>query len=383
MSASPTEGDDGDPSGSFPDLPRRFVDSASGMPLSATARAALAGAWGSGWADPQRRYPSGRAARRLLDTARSSVARHFGVPTAGVFFTGGYEDAVGLALAAAGGGPIHVSAVEDLAVLRTTDLWAARGTPVTVVGVDHSGTIDPEDLAGVPGTVVVQDGNIEVGVRQPLAAVRAAAPDAQLVVDLRAVAGRTTPFDGFDIAVADPRMWGGPPGVGVVLVRDPGRFLPEVARTDGHGGIESPYPPIVLIAAAALALESADSGWERLAGPMAVLHDGVARLPDSTIVGERASQRLPYLAMATFWYVPADELVDRLAARGWATASGASCTSDTRRPQHVLTAMGASTHGSLRVSPTPGADEALLAELVADVTDVVTSIRAENGTAGL
>ena len=85
--------------------------------MSGAVRTALAGAWSAGWPDPQRRYWQGRQARRLLDTARASVAAHFGVPGAGVFFTGGFDDAVGLAVSACGPGPLLVSAVEELVVL--------------------------------------------------------------------------------------------------------------------------------------------------------------------------------------------------------------------------------------------------------------------------
>ncbi len=379
MSYSPTQGDDSDPSGSYPGLPSRFMDSASGMPLSGAARTALAGAWSAGWPDPQRRYRQGRQARRLLDTARASVAAHFGVPGVGVFFTGGFDDAVGLAVSACGPGPLLVSAVEELVVLRTADLWAGRGVPMSVLPVDGSGCVDvdavPTDFAGF---LVVQDGNIEIGTRQPLARIRAAAPAATLVVDLRAVAGRSDTFPDFDIAVADATMWGGPP-VGVVLVRSPHTFRPAVPRTEGHGGIESAHPAVALIAAAALALEDRDPGWGALRAVSDELRTSLATIPNSAVLGH-PHHRLGYLTMVTFLYVAADELVDGLAARGWAVASGASCTSDTQRPHHVLVAIGASTHGSLRLSLAPGADSALVADLVSDVRGLVASLRAEAGT---
>lgn len=299
-----------------------------------------------------------------------------------MFFTGGFDDAVALALSACGAGPIRVSAVEDLAILRAIDRYAERGVAVSVIGVDATGSVDAAALAGIgEGLLVVQDGNIEIGTRQPLERIRAAAPDSTLVVDLRAVAGRGPTFGDFDIAVADATMWGGPP-TGVVLVRAPHRVHFDAVRTQGHGGVESAHPAVPLIAAAALALEDGDAAWRALAEPTRRLRTALSRIPDSAVLGD-PDRRIDYLTMATFLYVAADELVDGLAARGWSVSSGASCTSDTRRPHHVLVAIGASTHGSLRLSLAPGADQELVDELAADVADLVTDLRARTGTADL
>ena len=83
--------------------------------------------------------------------------------------------------------------------------------------------------------------------------------------------------------------------------------------------------------------------------------------------------------MFSFLYVAADELIDELAQLGWSCASGASCTSDTQRPHHVLTEVGASSHGSLRVSVPPQLTENQAAHFVSDLTRVVAKLRLEAG----
>jgi cysteine desulfurase len=75
--------------------------------------------------------------------------------------------------------------------------------------------------------------------------------------------------------------------------------------------------------------------------------------------------------------------VEALARRGWSVASGASCTSDTRRPHHVLVAIGASTHGSLRVSLPPGTTAATLDAFAADLGEVVAVLRQQAGVTDL
>lgn len=380
MSAAPTEGDDR----------RGYLDTASGIPPSAAVRRALDTALSSGWADPSRRYPAARAARDLLEQARVSVARACGVPPAGLVFPAGTDAAVWLALTAylGEGRALLVSAVEELSVWRAADQLAAAGTPVTPLAVGPTGRVDPAEVARLagerPAVVVVADASAEIGTRQPLAELRdLLPPGTPLVVDARAVVGREAPTSAWDLLLADPRTWGGPAGPGVLAVRNPARFRPAVPRTDGALGVEPALPAVPAIAAAALALELAQEEPGRAAAQTRRLRSAVAeRVPDVQILGDPTG-RLGYLAMFSFLYVPADELVDELARRGWAVASGASCTSDTRRPHHVLVAIGALTHGSLRVSVGPWTTDDELAAFTDDLVTVVARIRAETRAAGL
>lgn len=328
----------------------------------------------------------------MLDQARSSVAASLAIDPAGVFFAADRGTAVWWALS----GFLHthprlvVSAVEELGVLRAADVLGSRGTTVDAVEVDREGRVDPEAVAAAlgagpagPATVVVQDGNLEIGTRQPLTAIRDRAAGHLLAVDLQAVVGRVGPFREWDVAFAEARMWAGPPGVIVVAVRSPAGFRPIQAPTDGHGGVEPAYPAVPLIAAAALALEKPDPGWAATARVTDHLRSRViADISDVVVLGHPV-HRLPYLTMFSFLYVAADEMVDALARRGWAVASGASCTSDTRRPHHVLVAVGALTHGSLRVSVGPQTTVAQIDDFVADLVEVVAEARADAGATDL
>lgn len=369
-----------------------FLDTATGLWPSAATLQALSGAWPQASADPGRRYPSARRTRLMLDQARSSVAARLAIDPAGVFFASDRGTAIWWALT--GFRRTHprlvVSPVEDLSVLRTADVMASQGTPLDTVAVDRAGRVDPEAVGALlaadpvgPATVVVQDGNLEIGTRQPLAGIRDQAAGHLLVVDLQAVAGRVQPFPDWDIAFAEARMWGGPPGVAIVAVRTPLGFRPAQTPTDGHGGVEPGYPAVPLIAAAALALENPDPGWAATAAVTDHLRERVtANIADVVVLGH-PTHRLPYLTMFSFLYVSADEMVDALAQRGWSVASGASCTSDTLRPHHVLVAVRALTHGSLRVSVGPRTTSAQIDDFVADLVEVVARARADAGATDL
>ena len=60
--------------------------------------------------------------------------------------------------------------------------------------------------------------------------------------------------------------------------------------------------------------------------------------------------RLPHLVTFSCLYVDGEALVTELDRRGFEVASGSACTSSALEPSHVLAAMGALTHGNVRVS---------------------------------
>jgi cysteine desulfurase len=76
----------------------------------------------------------------------------------------------------------------------------------------------------------------------------------------------------------------------------------------------------------------------------------VARtVPDVEVLGD-PSARLPHIVTFSCLYVDGEALVTELDRRGFEVASGSACTSSALEPSHVLAAMGALTHGNVRVS---------------------------------
>ncbi|WP_183099023.1 aminotransferase class V-fold PLP-dependent enzyme, partial [Nocardioides pelophilus] len=101
-------------------------------------------------------------------------------------------------------------------------------------------------------------------------------------------------------------------------------------------------------------------------------------LPDTEVVGDPVD-RLPHLVTFSCLYVSGDELVSGLDRRGFGVASGSACTASTLEPSHVLAAMGALTHGNVRVSLRRDTGEDEVEEFCTALTDVVTGIRAGIG----
>lgn len=395
MSPTPPAAAGSRPPVGSPAPPAGFLDAASGQPLHPAARAALDQALDAGWADPARLYREGRRARQLLDAARESVAAALGARPDEVSFTGSGTQAVAAGLAGLVRGRARVSrrvvtgAVEHSSVLRSADLAAESGAEVVTVGVDRHGRVDPADMVAActgpqaAAVACLQAGNHEVGTLQPVEEVAAglAGAGVPLLVDASAAAGRVATPAGWGVLAASAHKWGGPAGVGVLAVRTGVRWRSPGPVDEREGGRVPGFPAVPLAVAAAAALEAVERDRAAESARLAALVDRVragvsARVPDVEVLGDPV-RRLPHIVTFSCLYVDGEALVLDLDRRGLAVSSGSACASDTRRPSHVLAAMGALTQGNVRVSLPVGCAEDDVDRLLAELPDAVARVRAE------
>jgi cysteine desulfurase len=356
-----------------------YLDTASSEPLHPAAREALLAALDRGYADPRRLHGSARDARLILDNAREAVAGALGVRRDEVSFTSSGTDAVhrGLLGLARPGAAVAHSAVEHSAVLHAL-AWRpdVQARPVRV---DRQGQLDLTDL-GDPDLVALQSANHEVGTVQPVAEV--AARGVPLFMDACASMGRLPLPEGWSAAAGSAHKWGGPAGVGVLLARKGSHWrnpFPDDDRVDERvSGFEN--VPAALAAAAALqaVVAERDEVSARQHALVDRIRARVAQIPDTEVVGDPVD-RLPHLVTFSFLYVDGEAIVDALNRQGFQVASGSACTASSLQPSHVLAAMGALTHGNLRVSLTRDATEADVDAFLRVLPDVVSEIRRDAG----
>ncbi|GAB3665119.1 cysteine desulfurase/sulfurtransferase TusA family protein [Actinocorallia lasiicapitis] len=368
-----------------------YFDAASTEPLHPAARAALLSAYETGWADPARLYGSGRRARMLLDQARARCAAFVGVRPDEVVFTTSGTQAVQLGVLGALGARrrigrhLVVSAVEHSSVLHAAERFEQDGGSVTVVGVDLYGRVDPAAFAAAlrPDTALacLQSANHEVGTVQPVAeaAVACKAAGVPLLVDAAQSVGRIPLPEGWSILTASAHKWGGPPGVGLLIIRKGTRWKTPLPEDEREGRRMPGFENVPAIAAAAAALEASTSEWAAEGPRLSALIDRMrsripATVPDVEIVGDPV-RRLPHLLTFSCLYVEGEALITELDRLGFEVSSGSSCTADTLRPSHVLEAMGVITHGNVRVSLPRGTDTADVDRFLAVLPDAVDRLR--------
>ena len=366
---------------------RVHLDAAAGRPLHPAAREALLAALEDGWADPTRLYGSARRARRLLDEARAAVADALGARPDEVRFTPTgthalYDGVRGVAAARqrAGRHVVH-SAVEHSAVLH-----ACAELDATSVGVDHLGRVLVDDFTSAVQSDTVLGCLIgashEVGTVQPVAEVAAALGPVPLLVDATPVVGHAPVPTGWSLLACAAPSWGGPQ-LGVLAVRTGVRWVSPWPEEQGP---EVGGPDLPSVVAAAVGLQAALATRDAEAARQRVLVDrvraAVAALPDCEVVGDPVD-RLPHLVTFSLLYLDGEALVRALDAEGFAVGSGSACTSSTLEPSHVLVAMGALSHGNVRVSLWPGVTEADVDRFLAVLPGVVARLRVEAGVDGL
>ncbi len=314
-----------------------YLDHAATTPLLPQARDAwLAGA--ATWANPSSPHKAGRAARALLEDARERLRAALGW-TGEVVFTSGASEALAIALTRAAVPLAAVSTVEHDAVRRH-----AGGSGV--IAVDGAGLVDA-GAAALPGLVAVQHVNNETGVIQPLAAVGQAVRGAGglLLADCAQSAAKLALPDA-DLVAISAHKFGGPIGVGALLVRDWAMLKPSGGQERGYRGGTEDVPGVLAMVAAAEAGRDWLEGAARLREQ---LEQGVTALGGAIIA--EASPRLPTIGAYRMPGVSSAVQLIRYDAQGIAVSAGSACSSGSLKASHVLIAMGVEGAGEVvRVS---------------------------------
>ncbi|WP_175412464.1 cysteine desulfurase/sulfurtransferase TusA family protein [Streptomyces sp. TRM64462] len=372
-----------------------YFDVASSAPLHPVARQALLASLDEGWADPARLYREGRRARMLLDAAREAAADAVGCRPDELTFTPSGTRAVhtGMAGALAGrwrtGRHLVVSAVEHSSVLHAAAAHEADGGAVTEVAVRRSGAVDPEAYAAAlrddTALACLQSANHEVGTVQPVAEVAEAcrAAGVPLLVDAAQSLGWGRVDGDWSLLTGSAHKWGGPAGVGLLVVRKGVRFAGQGPADERESGRAPGFENIPAVVAAAASLRAVRDEAAAEAARLRALVDRIrARVaesvPDAEVVGDPV-RRLPHLVTFSCLYVDGEALLHALDGAGFSVSSGSSCTSSTLTPSHVLRAMGVLSEGNVRVSLPLGVPDAEVERFLEVLPGAVAGVREQLG----
>jgi cysteine desulfurase len=327
--------------------PRLFMDANAGEPLRPSARDAVLAALAL-CGNPSSVHAEGRAARRLLEECRATVARAANAPRDGVLFTAGATEANLLALDRLG------RAAGRLLVISTAEHDSLDAPDAVRVPVGADGRIDPAALAAAldrPALVAVHLAHNETGVLQDIPALAAVAhaAGALLHVDAAQAPGRIG-FDlvalGADSMTLSAHKAGGPKGAGALLLRS-GLDLPPAAHGGGQERRRRPGTE-ALPAIAGFAAALADC-----APRDATIRDAIAAaLAPRAVVVAAGTPRLPNTLCLALPWVEAQTQVAALDLAGVAVSAGSACSSGKVGASRALAAMGIEQHAgcAIRIS---------------------------------
>ena len=308
-----------------------YLDHNASSPLRPEARAAMERALDA-CGNPFSVHGAGRAARRIVESAREQVAAFAGARPEEVIFTSGGTEANALALRGAIEGAaeageritrLFVSAIEHPSVLATVAHLAehAPGLRVETIPVNKDGVADLGATTLREGKgralVAMMAANNETGAIQPTDGI-----DTLLFVDAVQRPGR---YGNASYVSLSAHKLGGPQGAGALIVRDGAPFAapragtPNVAAIAGFGAVAH---------RARIDSTLRDRFEAGLPSRAVVFGAGVARLPNTS------NFALPGIA--------AETALMALDLDGVMVSSGAACSSGNVKPSHVLKAMGVS-----------------------------------------
>lgn len=347
------------------------------------------------YGNPTGAHHLARSARRVVDDARELIADALGAHPAEIIFCGSGTEADNLAIygaAAAETRPI-CSAVEHHAVLHPVEHLGGH-----VVGVDDAGLLDIDELTARLGpdtsVVSVMLANNESGVIQPLDAIADAiaghAPHALLHTDA------VQAFQWLDVAAMIERAdmasitghkFGGPKGVGVLMVRKGSAISAHIRGGGQEFELRSGTHNVAGIAAMAAAVQETMAERADIVARVEALRDRladglIAAVPgttESAVVDGDRSGKVAGSCHLCFDSIESEALLFLLERDGIAASAASSCASGAQDPSHVLAAMGVGRElaaGSLRLSLGYGSTAADVDHALAAIPRAISQLRA-------
>lgn len=266
------------------------------------------------WANPSSPHAEGRKAKAALEDARERVKRALAWEGE-VIFTSGASEALWIALNRAKVERRIVSAVEHDAVFR-----AAPDAEV----------VSDDTIFDASSILAIQHVNSETGVVNPVGATAAMVRETgSLTLSDCAQSAGKLPLPDADMIAIGAHKFGGPIGVGALLVRNFGLLAPMGGHERGYRQGTENLPDALGMAAA---LEA--GGWSTSPKQRSAFAE---RLADARLTfGEQADH---ILALAHPLMSAQAQLI-RLDAMGFAVSAGTACSSGTLRKSRVLDAFG-------------------------------------------
>jgi cysteine desulfurase len=312
---------------------RLYLDHAATTPVLPVARAAVADGFGI-WANPSSPHAAGRAAKAALEEARTRVAAALNW-TGDVLFTSGASEAIAIVLSRVDNDALMVGAGEHDAVHRHADR-------AVVLPVGSDGQVGVHSLVGRLGAlgakaalVVVQTANSETGVLQPLDEMIGETRRAGglFFADASQTAGKR-PLPDADFIALSAHKFGGPPGIGALLVRNLSTLRATGGQERGYRGGTENLPSVLGMVAA---LE-APKAWVDRAADLRSHLDGAIEAAGGEVVA-KASLRTPTIASYRMPGVAAAAQLIQFDLAGISVSAGSACASGSLKPSVMLTAV--------------------------------------------
>ncbi|TJX71771.1 cysteine desulfurase [Staphylococcus haemolyticus] len=335
-----------------------YADYAATTPVKPEVIEEMMTIYKSHFGNPSSIHSIGRDARRYLDESRRTVAKLLNAKPSEVIFTSGATESNNTAIKGLVyanehlGNHIITTKIEHHSVLHVFEQLEKEGYDVTYLDVDDTGAIDLDQLkeALTNDTILVSIMfvNNEVGTVEPMYDIEDIVSESNALfhVDaVQAIGHLDVNFEDFkmDTLSLTAHKFGGPKGVGVLLVRDktPIEYsqLGGEQETKRRAGTENLAQIVGLTKALELAHKNRDDNNLHL---MQLKELFLVSLQERAIPFEVNGSMIDttgHILNLYFPFIDVETMLTLLDLTNIYVSSGSACTAGSTTPSHVLAAM--------------------------------------------
>lgn len=335
-----------------------YADYAATTPVKPEVIEEMMTIYKSHFGNPSSIHSIGRDARRYLDESRRTVAKLLNAKPSEVIFTSGATESNNTAIKGLVyanehlGNHIITTKIEHHSVLHVFEQLEKEGYDVTYLDVDDTGAIDLDQLkeALTNDTILVSIMfvNNEVGTVEPMYDIEDIVSESNALfhVDaVQAIGHLDVNFEDFkmDTLSLTAHKFGGPKGVGVLLVRDktPIEYsqLGGEQETKRRAGTENLAQIVGLTKALELAHKNRDDNNLHL---MQLKELFLVSLQERAIPFEANGSMIDttgHILNLYFSFIDVETMLTLLDLANIYVSSGSACTAGSTTPSHVLAAM--------------------------------------------
>ncbi len=350
------------------------------------------------FANPSSIYRIACESRKVVESARETVAHALGAQADEIYFTSGGTESDNWALKGIAfanqkkGNHIITSAIEHHAVLHSVEYLKKQGFSVTYLPVDATGLVDPQAVLNAitdkTTLISVMTANNEIGTIEPISKIGLIARDNGIPFHTDAVQAVghipvSVKKDSIDLLSLSAHKFNGPKGMGALYIRKGtaiDNLLHGGSQEKKHrAGTENLAGIVGLATALDIAVRSKESESQQILKLRDRLITGLlSEVPYSRLNGH-PTMRLPGNVNISFEFVEGESILLLLDGEKICASTGSACTSGSLEPSHVLLATGLAheiAHGSLRLTLGYGNTEEDVDTAIEAVTRVVKKLRA-------
>ena len=345
-----------------------YLDNAATTKICDEALEAMEPYLNNMYGNPSGLYHLSKQSKEIVEKGRRIISEALNTKPENIFFTSGGTESDNWVLEEASkkGNHIITTKIEHHAILNKCEKLKEKGMKITYLENDREGIINPNYLKRFirkdTSLISVMFANNEIGTIEQIKNIGQVAKENNVTFHTDAVqAFGHIPIDvdemNIDMLSASSHKFHGPKGVGFLYVRNPENTESFIYGGSQESGKRAGTENVAGIVGMSVAVKNAMKELEIRMEKEIILRDYLIHRVLSEIpyvrLNGHPTKRLPGNANFTIAGVDGTSLVVLMDNDGVCMSSGSACNTDSRKPSHVITAIGIPekyAYGTIRIT---------------------------------